>query len=427
MAKHVLAVVGINWRTSPISVRENVVFSDRVIPEALVTIRRFGGCLEAMILSTCNRVEVYVSTQDADPTIVFLKDFLASFHDRDDIHFDRYMYAYTDEEAGRHLLKVACGLDSMVVGENEILHQLKAAYKLASQEGALGGMLAFFLEEAVKVGRAVRRETKINAGAVSVATVACDLAQKIFGTLSDRRILILGTGKIGKQTIRNLARCGAGEIVVAARNQARGQELARTFAARAVDFSDWLRYLPDTDIVISSTSSPHYVVRLEDVKRSLAVRSHRPLFFIDIAVPRDVDPTINRLDDVYLYNIDDLKGVSESNLKLRRKEIGASEKMIETRLEQVYLKMEKLKAGPTIEALNKKFDNIVNSELSQWAPPGSRAEIRNLIARIKGKFLHHPMTKLKEAAEDGGIYRYTETIQRLFELDPHEHETEKKS
>lgn len=426
MSEHSLITVGLNWQTTPVAVREQVAFSESVIPESLRTLKRFSGCLEAMILSTCNRVEVYAATRDAKGCAGFLRDFLASFHDRDDPRFDQYCFDFQEKDTVKHLFRVSAGLDSMVVGENEILHQIKEAYKMASKEGAVGGPLSILAEQAIKVGKEVRQKTKIGQGAVSVASVACELAHKIFGQLNDQRVLILGSGKVGKQALKNMVKDGVGELTIATRNRVVGEELAKMYGAHNVDFSEWLRYLADTDIVICSTGAPHYVVHLQDVKRIMAVRKNKPLFIIDISVPRNVDPEINQLSDVYVYNIDDLKSICDSNLKLRQKEVRACELLIDHRMEHFFLKIEKLKAGPTIEALNQKFDYIAAEEFEKLAKnlpqtPEQQEEMRRLIWNIKNKFLHHPMTKLKEAAEDGGVSRYTEAVHRLFDLDSDEH------
>ena len=336
MAENSLVAVGLSWQTSPVAVRERVAFSEAVIPESLRTLRKFAGCFEAMILSTCNRVEVYASTEDPKACSSFLRDFLANFHDRDDPLFDKYCFDVKEREMVRHLFRVASGLDSMVVGENEILHQLKEAYKIASREGAVGGALAILAEQSIKIGKEVRQRTKIGEGAVSVASVACELAHKIFGQLSDQRILVLGTGKVGKQTLKNLVKDGVGELTITTRNRVIGEELARSFGAGYVDFSEWLRYLANTDTVICSTGAPHYVVHLQDVKRIMSARKNKPLFIIDISVPRNVDPEINSLDDVYVYNIDDLKNLVEENMSQRREEIGVAASLVDSMAQEFY-------------------------------------------------------------------------------------------
>ncbi|MBI4357723.1 MAG: glutamyl-tRNA reductase, partial [Candidatus Omnitrophica bacterium] len=256
---------------------------------------------------------------------------------------------------------------------------------------------------------------------VSISSIAVELAEKIFGKLTGERVLILGTGKMSELTMKHLAKAGAGEITVASRTYERARELSQKFGARPIGFDSWLRALRTSDIVISSTSAPRPVVTFEDVKSVMVQRRHKPLFFIDIAVPRDVEAEVGKIDDVYLYDIDDLKTVSDANLRLRKKEISKCEAIVERELESFDQWYEFLEAGPVIQRLTTYFDQIVEREVAKAKPKfrGKEQELRALIQKIKTNLLHVPVEKLKDSAKIGSMERYLETLHSLFRLEEH--------
>ncbi len=415
-----LFVLGLNHRYAPVEFRERLAFSKEDIPAFLERLRDLEFVKESLVLSTCNRVEVYGLSSGQAEVRNELLHLLGVYHSVNEAMLCGKTYFYEDEQAVRHLFKVTSGLDSMVVGEHEILGQVKEFYRVASQTGNVRSLLHQLFERAFRTAKRTRQETDIGRGAVSVSSVACELAQKIFGRLSQENILILGTGKISEQTLKRLLKLGSRAIWVASRNPDRAQELARRYSIHPIFFEDWKHHLKEADIVISSTAAPHPIIHYEDVREVMGLRKHKPLFIIDLAVPRDVEQKVHTLDDVYLYNIDDLQSVCESNLKFRRKEITKCEVIIEKQVEEFIRWMRHLDAAPTIRKLQAYLDEIINEELkiAQAAESPERVEwLRRALLRVKGKLLHDPLVKLKEAEIEGGGYHYHEVLQTLFDLE----------
>ena len=411
-----LVCIGLNHKNCPVEIREQFAFSELQLSKALVELRSVEGLREWFILSTCNRVELYGrGFSGIENSLIH---FLAESRGLDVCYVKPYLYRYHEREVANHLFRVASGLDSLVVGENEIYGQVRQAFRFANELKALDSILYQLVERSLRVGKRVRSETRINDGAVSVSSIAVELAEKIFGKLTGERILILGTGKISELTLKHLIKAGAGEITVTSRTYERALELAQKYGAKPIGFDSWLRTLRASDIVISSTAAPHHIVKFEDVKGIMLERRHKPLFFIDIAVPRDVDPRVSEIDDVYLYDIDDLKGVSEANLRLRKKEISKCELIVERELESFGEWYEFLEAGPMVQKLNAYFDQVVEREVSKAAGKfrGKETELRSLVQKIKASLLHVPIKKLKESARTGSLERYLETLHSLFQL-----------
>jgi glutamyl-tRNA reductase len=323
-----LVVIGLSHRSSPVEVRERFAFAEARIPSALQSLRDSGIANEAVILSTCNRVEVYAATLvDAPEAFSSLQHFLVSCHNYREPLTDE-IYRLSEPQSVHHLFRVACGLDSMVLGETEILGQLKKAYDLALKAGHTGGRLNKLFQRAFNVAKHIRTETNIQRGNVSVASVAVELAEKIFNELSDRDVLIIGAGDTGEKTARALLSRGARSILVTNRSPEKAVELAAAFGGRAVPFEDWSAEFANVDIIISSTSAPHYILDRARLEPLMKLRRNRPLFLVDIAVPRDIEPEVNFLDNVYLYNIDDLQAMADQSLKQRQEEIARCEQII---------------------------------------------------------------------------------------------------
>lgn len=413
-------VYGINYKNCPVQIRENLHFREKRLPEAFQGIRREWPSVEALILSTCNRVELYFSTEETGLTFGAVTDFLASFHGISPGEFQSFVYCHEDREAVRHLFRVASGLDSMVVGENEILGQLREAFRAAQEAGTVDSVLYRLAERAIRVGKVVRTRTKINEGAVSVPSVAVELAEKIFGRLRGEKVMVLGTGDMSELTLQNLKEAGGDALYVVSRSEERGSSLAEAFGARWASSESWENLLVEIDILIASTSAPHAVVKLEAVKRAMEKRRHRPLFLIDIGVPRNIEAEINTLDDVYLYNIDDLQEVAQANLRLRRKEIRQAEALIEEAAEDFLSWMEQLEAGPTIRSLQEYFESLVAEELEHLGPlsPEEKKRFEEFARRLRSKFLHAPLEALKESSRQGSVRRTLESIHSLFRLYP---------
>jgi glutamyl-tRNA reductase len=323
-----IIVLGLSHRSSPVALRERFAFADARIPASLAQIRTSGIADEAVILSTCNRVEIYAATQ-LEPTKAFLelKQFLTTVHDYRDPLTDE-LYSLTEPQSIHHLFKVAGGLDSMVLGETEILGQLKQAYDLALKHGHTGARLNKAFQRAFNVAKHIRTETNIQRGSVSVASVAVELAEKIFNSLADRDVMVVGAGDTSEKTARALMSRGARSVVVANRTYERAVTLATELGGRPVQFDDWAHEFAKIDIVISSTAAPHYILDRAKLEPLMKLRRDRPLLLIDIAVPRDIDPEVNFLENVYLYNVDDLQSIADDYLTQRKDEIARCEAII---------------------------------------------------------------------------------------------------
>src|SRR6266576_1947501 len=323
-----LLVLGLSHHSSPVTLRERFAFAEARIPVALQLLRDSGAAEEAVILSTCNRVEIYAGTL-VDPRRAFaeLEAFLVTIHDYRDPLSDE-IYRLTEPQSIHHLFKVACGLDSMVLGETEILGQLKTAYDVALKHGHTGSRLNKAFQKAFNVAKQVRTETNIQRGSVSVGSVAVELAEKIFESLRDRQVLVIGAGDTSEKTARALLSRGARTIIVSNRSYDRARVLARELNGRAIQFDEWAEEFKKIDIVISSTAAPHFILDRVKLEPLMKLRKNQPLLLIDIAVPRDIEPEVNFLENVYVYNIDDLQAIADDYLKQRRKEIARCETII---------------------------------------------------------------------------------------------------
>ncbi|MFN3408359.1 MAG: glutamyl-tRNA reductase [Limisphaerales bacterium] len=323
-----VVVIGLSHRTSPVEVREKFAFTEAEIPAAVAELRRRGLADEAVILSTCNRVELYLATPQP-PAQVFpaLHEFLVTHHAYPDPVHD-HLYQWSEPQSVEHLFKVACGLDSMVLGETEILGQLKLAYDLALQHKLTGPRLNKAFQRAFNVAKHIRTTTNIQRGSISVASVAVELAERIFDTLAGHPVMVIGAGDTSEKTARALLSRGADSLVVTNRTREKAEALARELGGRAIGFDEWEREFARIDIAISSTSAPGYVIERARLEPLMKVRRHRPLLLIDIAVPRDVDPAVNEVDNVYLYNVDDLQSIANEYLQQRREEVARCEAII---------------------------------------------------------------------------------------------------
>jgi len=316
-----ILVAGLSHHTAPVNVRERFAFSEAELPAELARLTQGGMFEEAVILSTCNRVEVYAyTTDDGAGAPRALKEFLLESRKISD-PIDQQIYALREPESLQHLFKVACGMDSMVLGETEILGQLKKAYDLALQHKFTGGKLNKAFQRAFNVAKQIRTETNIQRGTVSVASAAVELAEKIFENLGDREIMVLGAGDTSEKTARALLSRGAKSIIVSNRSYERAEALAADLGGRAVRFDDWAAEFERIDIIISSTAAPHYVIDRAKLTPLMKLRKNRPLLLIDIAVPRDIEPEVNFLENVYLYNIDDLQAIADDGLRQRQEQL----------------------------------------------------------------------------------------------------------
>jgi glutamyl-tRNA reductase len=326
-----IIVIGLSHHTSPVTVREKFAFAETTIPDALQDLKNRGVVDEAVIVSTCNRVELYAATRrPADQALAEIRSFLIEHHNFDG-ELNGELFSFAEPHSVEHLFKVASGLDSMVLGETEILGQLKKAYDLALQHKHTGGRLNKAFQNAFNVAKKIRTETNIQRGSVSVGSVAVELAEKIFNDLSERTVMVIGAGDTSEKTARSLLSRGAKSIIVANRSFDKAETLAKELGGRAVNFDTWMNEFEHVDIVISSTAAPHYVLDRAKLAPLMKLRKNRPLLLIDIAVPRDIDPEVNLLNQVYLFNIDDLQQIANDYMQQRRDEIAKCEAIIQER------------------------------------------------------------------------------------------------
>ncbi len=415
-----LVLVGINHRTAPVEVRERMNIPESRLGEAVSDLVHRQGIQEGLILSTCNRVEAVTSAPDGVEAEPLIRQFLADHHHCDLSAYERFFYRYRQEEVVRHLFRVASSLDSMILGEPQILGQMKQAYAVAREVGALRGPLQDVVSQALAVARKVRRETAIGTAAISVSYAAVELAKKIFGTLSGKTIFVIGAGKMSEIAAKHLLRSGASAIFVSNRTYDRAVELAQAFHGTAIRFDQLFDYINQADIVISSTGAPHFVVRKEDAQKLLAARKNRPIFFVDIAVPRDIDPAVNELDHAFVYNIDDLEQVVEANKKQREREAVWAEEIVQQEVQKMMRRLASRDVVPTIVALEEQLDRIREGEIKRLGSrlssltPEQRAALDALTRGIVNKILHGPITELKSRAGEPEHGTLVQLIRRIF-------------
>jgi len=342
-----VVVIGINHKTAPVEIREKFAFLPKHTIEANRMLKENVSLAENLILSTCNRVEIYAVADGNKDYVNNIKTFLGRFHNLNLLDYENRIYIHKDKVAVEHLFGVSAGLNSMVIGEMEILGQVKKAYQDAQESRTTGKVLNRLFEKAFNTAKKIRTETFIGRGAVSVSSAAVRLAEKILGSLKDKTVLIIGTGTVGEQLVLYLKKNGIKSILVTNRTLEKAQDLAGRFTATAVAFEDFRNRLIEVDIIIASTGAPHYIIRNNDIISLMPERKQRPLFIIDLAVPRDVQAEVNKIDNAYLYNIDDLDRIVEENLKLRKSELDDCSKIIAAAADRfmAWLIKEKLKDG----------------------------------------------------------------------------------
>ncbi len=415
-------MIGLNHRTAPLEIREKISFPEEGLVRCLETLQDLSSLTEGLILSTCNRVEIYAATRDPERGVEEIKGFLAQQHHLHLLEFESTLYALQGEEVVRHIFRVASSLDSMVVGEPQILGQLKEAYRTARTTRTTGTLLNRLLHRAFSVAKRVRTETSIGDRAVSVSFVAVELAKKIFGHLEGREVLIIGAGEMCELAAQHLVRGGVKGVTVTNRTWERAMGLAEKFNGEAIPFAEFPNSLLRVDIVISSTSSPDYILRKKEVSKTIRERKNRPLFFIDIAVPRDIDPQVNSIDNVYLYDIDDLQEVAETNIKGRQQEAQRAEEIVATEMEKFCRWYQSLEVVPTIVSLRERLEKIRKRELEKTLssiPQLSEKErmaLEALTVAIVKKILHSPITFLKETSQDSEGELYVDVVKKLFKL-----------
>jgi glutamyl-tRNA reductase len=417
-----LTLLGINHRTAPVEVRERMHIPESRLAQAVSDLIHREGIREGLILSTCNRVEVMTSAEDSVDAEPIIRQFLADHHRFELGPYQRFFYRYQQQEVVRHLFRVASSLDSMILGEPQILGQLKRAYALAQEAGGLNGSLKEIVSQALAVGRRVRRETALGSAAVSVSYAAVELAKKIFGSLEGRTIFVIGAGKMSELAARHLLRSGAGAIYVTNRTYERAVQLAGAFRGTAIAFEQLFEHLPQADIVISSTGAAGYVVNKEHVAKILSARRNRPVFFVDIAVPRDIDPLVNELDNAFVYDIDDLGQVVEANKKQREREAVWAEEIVQEEVPRTMRRLASRDLVPTIVALEDRLNAIREGEMERYntrlgnLTPEQRQAVDALTRGIMNKILHGPLTELKSGAGQPEHAALVRLVRKIFGL-----------
>ena len=414
-----IVVVGLNHETAPVAVREAMAFPKDELGEALERVKQDAGLGEAMILSTCNRVEVYGRSEKNSVRAV--ADFLARYHGRDPDEIQKHLYLLEGEQAIRHAFRVAASLDSMVLGEPQILGQVKDAYEAAERAKSLGSVLNGLRTRSIAAAKRARSETAIGRNAVSLSHVAVELATKIFGALHGHSVLLVGAGKMSELAARQMVRRGARASVLGGRTFEKAEQLAMSLGGRAAPFEALRSELARADIVISGTGAASVVVLREDVEAAQAARHGRPLFLIDIAVPRDIAEDAGKVKGVFLYDIDDLQKVATANLRERKKESAAAETIVEQEVQEFIEWRRSLEVVPLLVELRKRADEIRRAEIEKARrrlgplTPEQESALDAATTAIVNKLLHAPTVRLKELAGHGQI-DHVGIVRRLFDL-----------
>ena len=412
-------LIGVNHKTAPVEVRERLAIPESRLAEACKRFAEHPAIAEGMIVSTCNRVEFLANMRNGSGD---LREFLRDYFAVDPSRFESHLYEFRENEAVRHVFRVASSLDSMVVGEPQILGQVKEAYATARAVGAVRAQLDQLLTRAFAVAKRVRTETAVGSSSVSVASVAVELAEKIFGNLQGKSVYLVGAGKMSELAARHLLAHGAASIFVANRTYDRAIRLAQKFKGQAIEFDRLQDTCDRADIVITSTGAPHFIFRREHGEKFLARRRNRPMFFIDIAVPRDVDPELNKVDGIFVYDIDDLQQAVSSHVADRKKEAEKAEAIVNGEVEKFQARLATLDVVPTIVSLQDHLETIRQAEIDRVRGRlGSLSNDQELAVEaltrgIINKIMHTPISTLKTAARDPESTTVVDLVRRLFNL-----------
>lgn len=418
--------VGLNHITAPVEIREKVSFHPSEIRSALQELITYPGLQGIVLLSTCNRLEIYAATTEVETGINSIKRFLAMHSNLEDKELFQYLYVHTLYDCVRHLFRVVSGLDSMIMGETQILGQVSDAYEKASKASVTNKVINVFFQNALTVGKRVRTETHIDQHPTSISYTAVELTKQVFGELKDRSILILGAGEMSALTAKHLVANGASTVMVSNRSYERAKALAAEFCGEAILFEELDRTLAHVDIVISATAATNFVILPDRIRNVMEARQYRPLLLIDIAVPRDIHPEVATIDGITLYDIDDLQGVVDHHQRAREKAALLAEHIIEEEMANFLKWHNSLFVVPTITALQRRGEQIkealLNHSLNKLGDltPKQEKVVRSLANSIVTHLLHAPITNLKEVANTNQGHLYTEILQNLFNLEVEE-------
>lgn len=426
-----IVIVGLSHKTAPVEIRERIAFAPNAMEEPLRQLAGLPSISEGLIVSTCNRVELYAASKDPEAAVIAMRRFLAEFHGLSQEELDKHLYDYTDIEAIHHLFRVASSLDSMVIGEPQILGQIKTAYGYAVEFRTAGLILNRFLHKAFSVAKRVRTETGIASNAVSVSFAAVELARKIFDRLENKAVMIIGAGEMCELAARHFLNNGVSKVLVTNRTLERAEKLASELQGRAVPFDQFPHHLAEVDIVLTSTGAPNFILGHRQMEEIIRRRKQKPMFLIDIAVPRDIDPKVNDLSNVYLYDVDDLQEVVQANLKERQKEAGKAEGIVEQEIGQFNRWLENLDIKPTIVALRRKLDDLRRQELEKTfgnlkdLTGRQQKSIEAMSNALLNKIMHRPIEILKNGQGESRGEDYVDAVRTLFDLpEPDPDETE---
>jgi glutamyl-tRNA reductase len=417
-----LLITGVSHKTAPVEVRECLAFREETLAAALADLKSREGVAEAVILSTCNRVEITLTTDDGVEPQAIVDSFLEERKNVLPAAIAPHIYRHEGRDAIHHLFRVAASLDSMVIGEPQILGQLKTAYAAAKDSGAVCGWLDGLMTRAFSVAKRVRSETGIGQMAVSVSYAAVELARKIFGSLANRTVMIVGAGKMSELAARHLRRSGASHVFVTNRTHERAVEMAQLFQGTPVEYTRFLSMLPEVDILITSSGAPHYILHKEEMHRVRSARRNRPMFLIDIAVPRNIEPSVNDLENVFLYDIDDLQEVVNANLRERMKEADHAEALVRDEVDRMMARLKVAEVTPLIVGLQEQLEQIRAGEIEKvrrrFGPftPEQEQAIEALTRGIMNKVAHGPISELRNHAGHPEGAHVVAAIRKAFHL-----------
>jgi glutamyl-tRNA reductase len=415
-----ITITGLSHKTAPVELRERLHIPEELYPEALKALQT--KVPEGLIFSTCNRFEIMANNESTLESRDRLIDFISDMRSISTREFEPFLYHHSDSDAVLHVFRVTSSLDSMVIGEPQILGQMKQFFALAQQHRSIGFILNSVMERAFMVAKKVRRETLIASNAVSISSVAVELATKIFGRLDGKTALIVGAGKMSLQSIRHLQSRGVKLVLVTNRTFQNAAELAESIKGRAVPFESMVDCLAEADIIISSTGSSNFIIRKDDVVRAMSIRKNKPIFLIDIAVPRDIDPQINQIDNTFLYDIDDLKNVSEANRKEREKEADRAEEIVAREAELFWNRLKTLDIAPTIREIQNRIDTLRQSEIERTLKKigpltdEQKAALESLANSLTNKITQGSFAELRSLANQPDGFEKIELIRKLFKL-----------
>lgn len=422
VGKH-LVVLGMNHLCSDIEIRERFFLSQSRIPAVLSCIMKLPDISEALVLSTCNRIEFYAVVTDTEKAHPNLLKFLSDYHKIETEKFEKYTYFYNCYKAAYHLYKVISSLDSLVIGEYQIVSQVKKAYRTAWENGSTGPFLNKLFHFAISAGKKVRTETGIGEGIISVASVAVDLACRELNGLDNKKALIIGAGEMSKLTARHLVNSGLRDITFINRTEKRAQEIASQFGVSYLEFSKWRDIAVSCDLIISSTGSPHRIITIKKASEIMRIRKNRPLVLIDIAMPRDIEPGVENIEGIYVFTIDHLMEIVDENSQSRKDEIVKAESIISEEVKKYYFWYNSRKVQSVLVKLREQIASIRDMELKRYSsafssfPEPVREEIKKFAASLTDKFLHIPSTILKERSADDDCEKFVDAITDLFNLD----------